>query len=73
MQGKEENEKKESRCRKCGSCLDKDIKALNKKYFGIAVKEYYCLKCLAEIFGVTAEELNQKMKYYQSIGCSLFQ
>lgn len=60
-------------CRKCGAALQTNAKALTRKYFGTAVEEFYCIDCLAEILGVTAEALYSKTKYFKSIGCTLFE
>lgn len=72
MQTKEMGSTEKLCCRKCGAGLEKDIRALNKKYFGAAVNEFYCMQCLAEIFGVTTDELYRQIEYFKSIGCAFF-
>jgi len=61
-----------TKCRKCKKDLEINAAALNKKYFGLKVQEFYCMACLAEGFGVTVQDLNQKIDYYKSTGCTLF-
>lgn len=60
------------RCRKCGANLEQDEISLTRKYFGAAVTEFYCIDCLAQIFGVTVEEMHQKIEDFKAIGCTLF-
>lgn len=60
----------------CISCfkqnLDKDTIALNKKLLGKNIKEFYCLDCLANYLGCTAEDLIEKIEEFKEEGCELF-
>ncbi len=61
-----------TKCFKCGKELEINAAALNKKYFGLGTQKFYCMACLAEVFGITVQELGQKIDYYKSTGCTLF-
>lgn len=60
----------------CISCfkqnLDKDTIALNKKLLGKNIKEFYCIDCLANYLGCTAEDLIEKIEEFKEEGCELF-
>ncbi len=60
-------------CFSCGKKqLSKDEVALNKKMIGREIKQFYCLKCFAEYFDVTTEELLIKIQEFKEQGCALF-
>lgn len=60
-------------CFACGKKqLSKDEVGLNKKLIGREIKQFYCLACFAEYFGVTTEVLLAKIEDYKEQGCVLF-
>lgn len=59
-------------CYNCGQLLIKDVIALNRKLLGRSIKRFLCLKCLAEYFNCTEEDLRRKIEEFKEQGCSLF-
>lgn len=61
---------------KCISCEaeihERDIVALNKKLFGKDTKKYYCMKCMAQYYDITVEDLLDKIEAFKEDGCELF-
>ena len=64
--------KKIFQCKFCGSILNKDAVALNKKLIGRNVKEFLCLFCMADDFDCTEEDLREKIEEFKEQGCTLF-
>lgn len=62
---------KTNRC-SCGKRLSKDVIALNMKLLGRNTDGRMCLKCLAEFFGTTKQELKNQIKEFKQQGCNLF-
>jgi hypothetical protein len=61
-------------CFVCGKKrLSKNEIGLNKKMIGRGVKQFYCLTCFAEYYGVTSEELLAKTEDFKLQGCVLFE
>ncbi len=60
----------------CVSCgkeeLSKDEIGLTKKLISKDTSSFYCIDCLAEYLGVTADELQDKIKEFKEEGCTLF-
>lgn len=60
-------------CEVCGAeNIEKDVIALNKKLFDKNVKQFYCLKCMADVLEVTKEDLLDKIEEFKEDGCTLF-
>jgi hypothetical protein len=65
--------KKKHQCHICGADkLPKDIVAANKKFFGTRLEKFFCLPCLAEFFGVTEQDILDKIEGFKEDGCALF-
>jgi len=65
--------KKQIDCAYCGKEeLSKDTVGLNKKLIHPQVKRMMCLKCMAEYFETTEEELKEMIELFKRQGCSLF-
>lgn len=60
------------RCFSCGNVVDKDAVGLNKKLLGKNVAKFFCLSCLADNLGVSAEDLTAKIEEFKRDGCELF-
>ncbi len=61
------------RCFACGKePLTKDEIGINKKLLGSKIRQFYCLECFAEYFGVTTDELLAKIEVFKDQGCTLF-
>lgn len=56
----------------CADNIEKDVIALNKKLFDKNVKQFYCLKCMADVLEVTEEDLLDKIEEFKEEGCTLF-
>ncbi len=60
----------------CVSCgkeeLSKDEIGLTKKLISKDTSSFYCIDCLAEYLGVTADELQDKIEEFKEEGCTLF-
>lgn len=63
---------KEQRCRKCGSLLTWDETALHRKLFNRAADSFLCISCNAEYFGVGTGLLEEKIRQFKEMGCTLF-
>jgi len=59
-------------CEGCGSRLGRDEIALNRKLNGLETEEFLCLECMAEEFGVTVQDLENKSEDFKESGCTLF-
>lgn len=65
---------KRTDCVSCGrKNLDKNTIGINKKLLGSAVKNFYCMNCLASYLGTTVEDLNEKIEEFKDEGCKLFE
>lgn len=60
-------------CEACGCRLIRDEIALNKKLNGLETEEFLCLECMAEEFGVTVQDLENKIEDFKESGCTLFE
>ena len=60
-------------CIHCGRPLTGDEAALHKRLINRGAESFLCLSCLAEYFRCTEEMLRDKIDYFRSIGCLLFQ
>ncbi len=63
--------------KKCFACeidiFNKNHLGLNKKLLGRKTKRFYCVDCLADYHGITAEELLDKIEDFKFQGCGLFE
>jgi len=65
--------KNDKSCFSCGKQpLTKDEVGINKKMLGRDIKQFYCLSCFADYFGVTTDELLTKIDDFKDQGCALF-
>lgn len=61
-------------CIACGkNCLDKNTVGINKKLLGTDIKSYYCIDCLADYLGCTAQDILDKIEEFKGEGCKLFE
>lgn len=51
---------------------DKQVLAMNMKYFGRQINKFKCKKCLRKEFGWTKEDWDSEVKRFKSQGCALF-
>ena len=59
-------------CKICQRPLTADEVAVTRKLISRGAKEFYCTCCLAGHFRVTPEVIEEKIRYFKSIGCILF-
>jgi uncharacterized protein with PIN domain len=59
------------KCQECGSKLSKNEYGISVKYYGDNGNKL-CIKCLAELFNVTADDILDKIEEYKNEGCVLF-
>lgn len=60
-------------CKECGADLGSDDIAIYRKMVLRCATEYLCIDCLAKYFGVTREDIEQRIRYYRESGsCVLF-
>jgi DNA-directed RNA polymerase subunit RPC12/RpoP len=59
-------------CAICGSQVNNDIVALNKKLFGRKTRQFLCLQCLSKELDTDIDELKKTISFYKDQGCSLF-
>lgn len=61
-------------CNRCSKKLHKDEKAVYKRLINRAAAEdeLLCRKCLADKLGVTESVIDEKIKHFREIGCTLF-
>lgn len=60
-------------CEVCGGRLIRDEIALNRKLNGTETETFLCLECMAEEFGVTVRDLENKIEDFKESGCTLFE
>ncbi len=61
------------RCRNCQSVLSPDEIALHRKLHNRAADSFLCIACNAQYFGVATQLLEEKIRQFKEMGCTLFQ
>ena len=59
-------------CKTCGRKLVNDEIAIYKRMVNRGATEYLCLTCFAAYYRVTEELLQEKIKHFRDMGCTLF-
>ncbi|MGN1095383.1 MAG: hypothetical protein ACI4QR_03235 [Eubacteriales bacterium] len=59
-------------CKKCEKLLGADEIAIYRRLVFREAEEFLCKKCLSEKLGVEETEIDKKIEYFRSIGCTLF-
>jgi hypothetical protein len=59
-------------CGKCKAQVDNDEIALNIKLFGKQISNVQCYHCLSKSLYCNVSELQEKVDFYKSMGCTLF-
>lgn len=62
----------EKRCGRCGRSLTRDEMGLHRKLINRAADSFFCISCNAEQFGVTTALLEEKIRQFREMGCTLF-
>lgn len=63
---------REKKCRQCGKALTQDEIGLHRKLFNRAADTFLCISCSADYFGVSTGLLEQKIRQFKEMGCTLF-
>ena len=59
-------------CMKCGKPVTRDEKGLTQKFINRGIETYFCMECLAAHIGVSTRLLEEKVKQFREMGCTLF-
>ncbi len=59
-------------CCNCGKTVKKVEIALARKLIAEDTEDFYCLPCMAELFGCDEEDLEIKINEFKEQGCTLF-
>jgi len=59
-------------CTVCGKPLSRDEIAVTKKLINRGATAFYCVQCLAAYFEVTPRDIQERIEYFKSTGCTLF-
>ena len=60
-------------CVSCGKIeLHKDEVGICLKLLGESTKSFYCLDCLSEYLGASADDIIAKIEEFKAEGCKLF-
>ena len=63
----------QNKCIKCDFTLTPDDIGASRKLINRGMdKDFLCISCLAEKYGVTVEKLKEKIEYWRESGCMLF-
>lgn len=65
-------EYKRKLCYQCRQPLTNDEIGLFRRLVCRSAEECLCLCCLARTYGVTEEQLREKIKLFKELGCCLF-
>ncbi len=61
------------KCKQCGKVLTKDEIGLHRKLFNRMSTSFLCIDCCAAYLEVSKERLQEKIKEFKEMGCTLFQ
>lgn len=59
-------------CKQCSKLLKSDEAAIYRRLIYRDAEEFLCIDCLAKELGVTPEVIEEKIRYFKEIGCTLF-
>jgi hypothetical protein len=63
----------QNKCVICGADLTPDDIGASRKLINRGMdKDFLCISCLAEKYGVTVERILEKIEYWRESGCMLF-
>ena len=63
---------KQKQCRKCGRALTPDEEGLYRKLFNRAADSFLCISCTADYLEVSTDLLEEKIRQFKKMGCTLF-
>lgn len=59
-------------CKECGRLIKSDEAAIYRRLIYRDAEEYLCIDCLAKALKVDRAVIEEKIKYFKEIGCTLF-
>ncbi len=59
-------------CVSCGRPVTRDEIAVTKKLINRGATAFYCVPCLAKYFEVQPEDIEERIRYFRQMGCTLF-
>lgn len=59
-------------CKTCGRALTDDEIAVTKKLINRGATEFLCISCLASHFEVTEADIEERIRHFKQMGCTLF-
>lgn len=59
-------------CRQCGKPLTQDEVAITRKLIHRGATEFLCIDCLARYFEVRPEDIEERIRHFREMGCTLF-
>lgn len=62
----------DERCTECSRQLTRDEVAVTKKLINRGATEFMCADCLAKYYEVDVEAVYERMEYFRTMGCTLF-
>ena len=60
-------------CQACGRPLTHDEVAVTKKLINRGATEFMCIDCLAAHFEVRPEDIEERIRHFKQMGCTLFE
>ncbi len=59
-------------CVSCGRPVTRDEIAVTKKLINRGATAFYCVPCLAKYFEVKPKDIEERIRYFRQMGCTLF-
>lgn len=59
-------------CAACGKPLTHDEIAVTKKLVNRGATTFYCVDCLARRFEVQPADIEERIRHFKQMGCTLF-
>jgi hypothetical protein len=60
-------------CVSCGRPVTRDEIAVTKKLINRGTDRFYCVSCLAAYFEVKPEDIEERIRSFKQMGCTLFE
>ncbi|MBR4452398.1 MAG: hypothetical protein IKS39_11220 [Clostridia bacterium] len=59
-------------CLSCEKPLTQDDIGFHRKMVNRGAREFMCIDCLCDYFGITREKADEMIEKFKSMGCSMF-
>lgn len=60
------------KCIRCGRALTYEDIGFHRKMVNRGAKEFMCIPCLAQHFGISVEKCHEMIERFRAQGCTLF-